>query len=280
MATTENTLAKPDQDRPVAACRIEGLSHRHGTRTAVDNVSFSIERGQMVALVGQSGAGKTTLLRIITGMIEPSSGSVELLGRDPGKISDLAERTRLVGMMQQRLDLVSQLSARHNVDAGMLGRWNLLKSLAYLALPFTHPPSMAALASVGLEARANERVSRLSGGEQQRVALARVLVQDPQVIVADEPVASLDPDLASDLLGLLRKIATERDRTVIASIHDPVLASRHFDRVIGVREGGVQFDVPAEALTREMLGQLYERKTGNGDGDSGEAADGRLLWGI
>lgn len=234
----------------------------------------------MIAVVGQSGAGKTTLLRIITGMLQPDTGTVSLYGVQPSHTKNSAQRTRLVGMMQQRLDLVSELSARHNADAGMLGRWNLLRSLAALALPIEHAPTTAALARVGLAGRESERVSRLSGGEQQRVAMARILVQDPEVIVADEPVASLDPDLASELLELLRAIARERGRTVVASIHDPQLARAYFDRVIGLREGSLMFDLPSDELTDEHLSQLYDRGVAVQPQAGNESDMERPLWGI
>lgn len=214
----------------------------------------------MVALIGPSGAGKTTLLRLVTGMLQPVTGEVVLYGVRPTDLKDTAQRTRLVGMMQQRLDLVSQLSVRHNVDAGMLGRWGLARSLAALFLPLSYQPTNAALDRVGLAGRESERVSRLSGGEQQRVAMARLLVQDSEVIVADEPVSSLDPALADDLLGLLREISRERGRTVIASLHTPELARTHFDRAIGLRDGSVAFDVPASELTGELLDAVYRRE--------------------
>lgn len=280
MTTIEsNPAGTSDAHAGKDSCRISGVGLSYGNRVALKDVSFTAERGQMVAVVGQSGAGKTTLLRIIAGMLQPDTGEVSLYGVQPYALKDSGERTRLVGMMQQRLDLVSELSARHNADAGMLGRWNLFRSLAALALPIKNPSTTAALERVGLAGRESERVSKLSGGEQQRVAMARVLVQDPEVIVADEPVASLDPDLAGELLGLLRSIALERGRTVIASIHDPRLAQTHFDRVIGLREGVLQFDLAASELTPEHLDELYER--GRDDRSELSESDGeRPLWGI
>jgi phosphonate transport system ATP-binding protein len=265
---------------PADVCRVSNLSYSYGNRVALHDVSFSVKRGQTLALVGPSGAGKTTLLRLMTGMLKPADGEVSLYGVQPGDLADSAKRTRLVGMMQQRLDLVAQLSAQHNVDAGMLGRWNLLRSLAALILPITHGPSTAALDRVGLAGRGSERVSRLSGGEQQRVAMARLLVQDPEVFIADEPVAALDPTLADDLLGLLQEIATERGRTVIASLHTPGLARTHFDRVIGLREGRVAFDVAAGELTDELLGTVYSRATVPEPVATGHVDERSGLWGI
>lgn len=211
----------------------------------------------MVAIVGPSGSGKTTLLRLIAGMLRPAAGQIKVYGVQPFEMASTADRTALVGMMQQRLDLVPQLSARHNVDAGMLGRWSLLRSLVGLLLPVSHEPTTAALARVGLAGRELDRVERLSGGEQQRVALARVLVQDPRLILADEPVSSLDPSLADELLSLFRAIAVERERTVIATVHDPELARRYFDRVIGLRHGSLVFDVPSSDLSPGLLADLY-----------------------
>ncbi len=281
MSTTEPTTAtSPDAANHEAdICKIDGVTFNYGNRVALNDVSFSASRGQTIALIGQSGAGKTTLLRIIAGMLTPTSGTVSLYGEQPSEIRDASRRTRLVGMMQQRLDLVPQLSARHNAEAGMLGRWSLWRSLAGLALPLKHGPAEDALARVGLAGRGTERVSKLSGGEQQRVAMARLLVQDPEVIVADEPVASLDPDLANELIVLLKSIAKERGRTVFASVHDPRLAIAHFDRVIGLRESDVQFDLAADEVTSEHLQSLYERFNG-AERDGAATEMERPLWGI
>ena len=239
------------------SCRVTGLNHIYGERSALNDVTFNVGAGEMVAVLGSSGSGKTTLLRLIAGMLRPTGGEIEVYGVRPFDVSDAALRTGLVGMMQQRLDLVPQLSARHNVDAGMLGRWGLLRSLAGLLFPVFHEPTTAALARVGLAGRESERVSRLSGGEQQRVALARVLVQDPGLILADEPVASLDPALADELLALFRTVVKERGRTVIASLHNPEMARRYFDRVIGLRDGELAFDVSSSHLVPGLLADLY-----------------------
>jgi phosphonate transport system ATP-binding protein len=258
--TSQATGPHKAESADAEICRVSNVGHSYGTRVALRNVSLTIERRQTVALVGPSGAGKTTLLRLIAGMLQPITGEITLYGLQPAELKDTAERTRLVGMMQQRLDLVSQLSVRHNVEAGMLGRWSTARSLAALFLPLTYQPANAAMDRVGLAGRESERVSRISGGEQQRVAMARLLVQDPQVILADEPVSSLDPALADDLLDLLREISRERGRTIIASLHTPELARTHFDRAIGLRDGSVAFDVPASDLSEELLAAVYRRE--------------------
>jgi phosphonate transport system ATP-binding protein len=140
----------------------------------------------------------------------------------------------------------------------MLGRWSLWRSLAGLFLPVEHSGSTEAIAKVGLAGLERERVSRLSGGEQQRVAIARALAQDPLVIVADEPVASLDPALAEQVIDSLRATARERGKTVFASLHTPGMARDHFDRVIGVKAGRIAFDVPGPELSPGLLSDIYE----------------------
>ena len=248
---------RPEPDQ-LAAVELEHVSFRYGQAAVLDDVSLSISRGEAVALVGSSGAGKTTLLRLIAGMLAPTSGSLTTYGAAPHELRDRRKRSEMVGMVQQRLDLVPQLSVRHNVEAGMLGRWSLWRSLAGLFLPIEHAGSREAIAQVGLAGLERERVSRLSGGEQQRVAIARALAQDPKIIVADEPVASLDPTLADQVLQAFRAVASEEGKTVIASLHTPEMARDHFDRVVGVKSGRVAFDVPASELSREMLDAVYD----------------------
>jgi phosphonate transport system ATP-binding protein len=249
-----------DDRRPAnLACQLDSVSVRYRQFTALTDVSLRIAEGETVAIVGPSGAGKTSLLRLLSGMLRQVSGSVFMFGRPLAAMDHRRELPLLVGMMQQRFDLVPQLSVRNNVEAGMLGQWNLLRTVAGLFLSVRHPGAAEAIRRVGLEGRGNDRVSKLSGGEQQRVALARVLTQAPRIILADEPVASLDPELADDLLSLLRQIADEQGRTVIASLHVPEMARRHFDRVIGLRHGTITFDVPASELREEQLRDLYSR---------------------
>lgn len=243
--------------------RVRDLSKAYSGTQALRNVTLSVHKGETVALVGPSGAGKTTLLRLLAGMLPPSSGSIDILGHPLSSLRPGQELTGLVGMMQQRLDLVPQLSVRNNVEAGLLGRWSLVRSLAGLVLPLEHAGARAAIERVGLGIKRHDRVERLSGGEQQRVALARVLVQDPAVILADEPVASLDPALAEDLLTLLTDIARESGRTVIASLHSPELARRHFARAVGLRDGAVAFDVSARDLTDDLLESVYRLPAGS-----------------
>lgn len=245
-----------DPHAATAACELESVTVAYGAVTAVRDLTLRIPPGETVALVGSSGAGKTSVLRALAGLVTPAAGTVSLQGRP------LAEQRRalpqMVGMMQQRLDLVGQLAVKHNVQAGALGRWGLARSLAALLLPLEHPPARAAAERVGVADKLGVRVAHLSGGEQQRVALARLLVQNPSMVLADEPVAALDPALADDLVALLCALAREGGRTLVASLHSPELARAHFDRIVGLRHGRLAFDLPSDQVTPARLDGLYE----------------------
>ncbi|MCH8235037.1 MAG: ATP-binding cassette domain-containing protein [Chloroflexi bacterium] len=254
----------------VAACEIVDVGYDYGSAMALQGVSLRIEPGESIALIGPSGSGKTTLLRVIAGLLKPQRGTVHIMGRPIAGMKFGRELAGLVGMMQQQLDLVPQLAVKHNIQAGNLGRWGALRSIAALAFPVQSPNARDAARRVGLEDRFTTRVARLSGGEQQRVALARLLVQDPDVMLADEPVSALDPALANDLLALLCDIASEQPgpsgatRTLIASVHQPDLALRYFDRVVALRSGRIVFDKPSAEVAEDDLEQVYalaERRT-------------------
>ena len=239
------------------AVDLDGVRKRYGGLAAVDGVSLAVAQGQTVALVGPSGAGKTTLLRLMAGSLAPDDGVVRLHGRDIGALTPGRELAGLVGIVAQQYDLVPNLSALQNVLAGHLGSWSLWRSLLSLVAPRDKPLAMRALERVGVADQAYQRAGLLSGGEQQRVAIARVLVQDPVVVLADEPVASLDPARAADVLQLLTGIARENGKTLMASMHAVELAMGHFDRLVGVRDGTVRFDAAPSAVTEAMLANLY-----------------------
>ena len=228
-----------------------------GSVSALNHLDLSIATGETVALVGPSGAGKTSLLRVLAGTIVPTRGTASLLGAEPSSLRSTGRLPSLVGLMPQRLDLIPQLTVKQNIQAGALGRWTLLRSVAALLRPLALPAARAAAARVGIEQRFLQRVTRCSGGEQQRTALARLLVQDPRILLVDEPVSSLDPARADDLLTLLCSLAVEDGRTLVASLHTPELARHHFDRVIGLRDGCVAFDEPAESVTPQLLARVY-----------------------
>ena len=238
--------------------RVESVTKAYSGRVAVSSVSLSIGEGEAVAVIGPSGSGKTTLLHLLSGVVQPDGGSVALNGHVLSQMKQGRELARMVGVIHQQFDLVPHLSVIHNVLAGRLGEWGLVRSLLSLVSPRDREVALKALDRVGLSDKLYERTSRLSGGELQRVAIARLLVQDPQVIIADEPVASLDPARATDLLQLLSDVAGESGKTLIASIHTVDLARRFFTRAIGLRGGEVSFDLPVSRVTDSLLSQLYE----------------------
>ncbi len=253
---------EPEPLYSTASCAVvlAEVSKQYGQKEAIAPLSLSIDPGERVAFLGPSGGGKTTLLRILSGQLESSTGTVLLCDRDLAKMPAGREVSKLVGMIHQQFDLVPNLSALQNVLAGQLGEWSLLKSLVSLVWPMNRGIGLSALARVGVEGIAYQRAGRLSGGEQQRVAIARLLVQDPQVILADEPVSSLDPARAGEVLQLLVGIAQEAGKTLIASMHSVELAREHFSRLIGLRNGAVTFDLPSHEVTEDMLHDLYDLK--------------------
>ena len=240
------------------AVLLDGVSKRYDEATVLAPLSLAVEPGERVALIGPSGAGKTTLLRLIAGAVAPSTGCVELRGRNVASLRPGRELARLVGMIAQQFDLVPNLSVLHNVLAGRLGEWSFGRSLLSLVWPRDQRLAFEALERVGVTHLAHQRAARLSGGEQQRVAIARVLVQRPTVVLADEPVASLDPARAREVVRLLTDVTEEQGETLVASIHSIDLAREFFDRIVGLRNGLVQFDVPAFSIRDRMLEDLYE----------------------
>ncbi|MDP6511817.1 MAG: ATP-binding cassette domain-containing protein [SAR202 cluster bacterium] len=248
------------------AFRLDRVAKSYPGRLALNAISLEIGVGESIAVVGPSGSGKTTLLHLLAGVIQPDSGDIALNGHSLSEINPGRELSSLVGVIHQQYDLVPHLSVLHNVLAGRLGQWSMLRSLISLVSPRDQWLAVHALEQVGLEDRILERASRLSGGEQQRVAIARLLVQDPQVIIADEPVASLDPARAADLINMLARIARESNKTLISSIHSTDLAHDYFDRVIGLRNGELQFDLPAASVSSELLADLYVLEGLEGEG--------------
>ncbi|MYB84727.1 MAG: ATP-binding cassette domain-containing protein [Chloroflexi bacterium] len=240
------------------AVLLDGVSKRYDEATVLAPLSLAVEPGERVALIGPSGAGKTTLLRLIAGAVAPSTGCVELRGRNVASLRPGRELARLVGIIAQQFDLVPNLSVLHNVLAGRLGEWSFGRSLLSLVWPRDQRLAFDALERVGVTHLAHQRAARLSGGEQQRVAIARVLVQRPTVVLADEPVASLDPARAREVVRLLTDVTEEQGETLVASIHSIDLAREFFDRIVGLRNGLVQFDVPAFSIRDRMLEDLYE----------------------
>lgn len=238
--------------------RLEGVGKSYPGKVALHPLDMEIPQGQRVAVVGPSGAGKTTLLHLVAGLLRPDPGGrVLVAGRDLSTLRPGPRLAALVGLVPQQFDLVPHLSLLHNVLAGRLARWGLLRSALSLAVPQEREVALAALRRVGVREDPLRRAGRLSGGEQQRVAIARLLVQDPALVVADEPVASLDPAWARDILDLLDEVVREGRKTLLVSLHSLELLPGRFDRVLGLREGRLIFDVSAASLEPRLLERLY-----------------------
>jgi phosphonate transport system ATP-binding protein len=241
--------------------RVERLTKRYGdTVTALADVSFSIEPGEFVAVLGPSGAGKTTLFRCLTGLTRPDGGSVIVRGRDICAIrgQQLRAARQDVALIFQQFNLVRRLTALHNVLAGRLAR---LPTWRVVLRRFARPDRQRALAcldAVGLLDRAYARADELSGGQQQRVAIARALAQEATVVLADEPVASLDPESAAVVLDTLRVVA-RTGVAVVASLHQVHLAAAYADRIIALRAGRVVENAPVGRLDARAFEQIYAR---------------------
>ncbi len=240
------------------ALREVGVVHRNGHR-ALQRLTLQARQGERVALVGPSGAGKTTLLRLLALSLKPAEGRFELFGGDPWHVrgGDLRRLRGRIGHLHQSPPIPPRQRVVHAVLAGRLGQWPWWRALASLLMPVDCDGAAAELARLELADRLFERCDRLSGGQLQRVALARLLYRRPDLLLADEPVAAMDPALAELTVQLLNAEARRRGATLVASMHAVDLALRHFERVIGVRGGRILFDLPAEQVDSLRLEALY-----------------------
>jgi phosphonate transport system ATP-binding protein len=229
-------------------------------KIALSSLSFSIKQGELVALIGPSGAGKTTLLNAIAGLVKPESGSLTIDSKPLEEYKRGKRFARKIGVIRQQFDLIGPLAVIHNVLAGKLSEWGFIKSLFSLLVPQEKEAALTALERVGLSDKSYEITATLSGGEQQRVAMARLMVQNPEIILADEPVASLDPARADDVLEMLTKIVTEENQTLLTSLHSVEYARKYFKRIISLKNGKLFFDLPTEEVTDELLQELYQLK--------------------
>ena len=243
---------------PAPAVSLRAVGKSYAGTVALAPLSLEVGQGERVAVLGPSGSGKTTLLHLVAGVVRPDAGTVTLSGRDLAGIRPGRELAALVGVIHQQFDLVPHLPVLHNVLAGRLGEWGLWRSLLSLAAARDRGLAVAAVERVGIADKLHERTSRLSGGEQQRVALARLLVQRPGIVLADEPVSSLDPARADDIVRLLTGIVAESENTLIASLHSVGLARRYFTRAIGLRDGRLKFDVAMDEVEDATLRALYD----------------------
>ena len=242
--------------------RIDSLVKSFDTMRAVNGVSLSVGPGEFVALLGPSGSGKSTVFRCVSRLVRPDAGGVYVDGQRVDTLEGrrLRRQRRVMGLIFQQFNLIGRLSAIDNVLAGRLGSVGTLRAVLRAFSREDRQLALAALDRVGLLDKAYQRADSLSGGQQQRVAIARVVAQQSRIILADEPVASLDPAAAENVLGLLRSIAHEQGIAVLCSLHQTDLARRFADRVVAMKDGRVVLDAPVAGLGQEELTAIY----GNG----------------
>ena len=254
-----NTIVSGGADSLIS---LTGVSKRFPNGTlALDNVSLEVPRGQLLSLIGLSGSGKSTLMRHLNGLHKPTAGTVRVMGVEVSSTSNRQLRSvrRNVGFVFQQFGLVGRATCLENVLSGALGRlkgprygvWSYPRDLRRQA--FDH------LDRVGLAPQAYQRADTLSGGQMQRVAIARTLMQQPQLLLADDPVASLDPESSAQVLELLLRIAIEEKMTVIVTLHQVELALGWAHRIVGLRDGQVVLDRDARGLSQGDVMEVYQR---------------------
>jgi len=239
---------------------VAGLAKVYPTgKKALGGVDVVIDRPQLVAVIGSSGAGKSTFIRCINRLVEPTAGSVRLNGEDIVALDrkGLRAARRRIGMIFQEYNLVERLSVMQNVLSGRLGYTGLFASLRYRFPPEDIQAAFALLDRVGLDGYHNQRADALSGGQRQRVGIARALMQRPDLLLLDEPTASLDPKTSRQIMRLVRELVAERQTPAIINIHDVALARAHADRIIGMKDGLIVLDAEASALTDAALTRIY-----------------------
>lgn len=246
-----------------AVLSIRNASKTFGQRRALDDVSLDVTKGEMIALIGPSGSGKSTLLRSISALqtIDAGPGVITAFDgpvQENGRISPNVRRTRTrIGMIFQQFNLVGRLSLFSNVALGSLGRIGFWRGVFGLWPAETKQAVMAALHRFGVSDYATQRANTLSGGQQQRGAIARALVQKAKIVLADEPVASLDPVSARRVMEILRELNQQDGLTVIVTLHQVDYALRYCRRVVALKAGRVVYDGPASGLKTEQLIDIY-----------------------
>ncbi|MGI9350021.1 MAG: phosphonate ABC transporter ATP-binding protein [Rhizobiaceae bacterium] len=240
--------------------RIENMFKRYPTGDeALKGVSLEIPDGQVIALIGPSGAGKSTLIRCINRLVEPTSGSVKLADLELTSLgsSSLRKARRRMGMIFQEYALVERLTVMENVLSGRLGYVGFWQSW-FRRFPATDiSEAFRLLDRVGLMEMVEKRADALSGGQRQRVGIARALIQNPDLLLVDEPTASLDPKTSRQIMRLICELCTERNLSAIINIHDVLLAQMFAQRIVGLRLGEIVYDGDPSGLTPEVLTEIY-----------------------
>ncbi|MFI8744048.1 phosphonate ABC transporter ATP-binding protein [Pseudomonas sp. NPDC077186] len=247
-----------------AVIRVDRLNKSFGRKQALFDLALSVQPGEMVALIGASGSGKSTLLRHLAGLAccdRTGGGSIEVLGRQvqaEGRLNGEVRRLRAdIGYIFQQFNLVGRLSVLQNVLLGGLGRMPRWRGSLSLFSAEEKQRAMVALERVGLAEFAAQRASTLSGGQQQRVAIARALCQQAEVILADEPIASLDPESARKVMEILADINRRDGKTVVVTLHQVDYAVRYCQRAVALKGGRIHFDGPTASFNPDFLNDLY-----------------------
>src|ERR1041384_2434751 len=240
--------------------RIKGLVKRYRTGdVALKEIDLDVPDGQVMALIGPSGAGKSTVIRCINRLVEPTAGTITLndvevttLGR-----GELRRARQRMGMIFQEYALVERLSVMENVLSGRLGTMGFWPSFFRRFPQSDIDEAFRLLSRVGLDAMADKRADELSGGQRQRVGICRALIQDPELLLVDEPTASLDPKTSRQIMRLIKELCAERKLSAIINIHDVMLAQMFAERIVGLQLGIVVYDGPPDGLTPEVLTSIY-----------------------
>ena len=224
---------------------------------ALNGVNLKVKKGEFLSILGPSGSGKTTLLRSINGLENIDNGKISFENEKINK-DNLPEIQKKTGMIFQEFNLVNNLSAINNVLSGLLNSSSKFLSMFYLFTKEQKLEALKALETVGLLNKAYERVDELSGGQRQRIGIARAIIKRPKLLLADEPVASLDPKAANLIMSLLKKINKEFEITIICNLHQVELASKYSDRIVGLLEGEIMFDKTASNINKTAISEIYK----------------------
>lgn len=233
-----------------------------GKKLALDGINLSVQSGEFIVVIGPSGAGKSTLIRTINQLVRPTSGTVYFDGCELTSLKGRALRKKRgdIGMIFQHYNLIGRTNVIKNVLHGRLSRMPFYKSLLGLYPEIERSQALKLLKTVGLEDQIYQRASDLSGGQMQRVGICRALMQEPKLILADEPIASLDPKSADIVMDQLKTITTRRQITCIVNLHQVDYAKQYATRILGVKEGKIVFDGPPEALSTKITAAIYAGK--------------------
>jgi phosphonate transport system ATP-binding protein len=265
--------------------RIKGLTKRYRTGDlALKGIDIDVPDGQVMALIGPSGAGKSTVIRCINRLVEPTSGSIALNDVDIVALgsADLRRMRRRMGMIFQEYALVERLSVMENVLTGRLGYVGFWQSWLRRFPQSDIDEAFRLLARVGLDHMADKRADELSGGQRQRIGICRALIQNPELLLVDEPTASLDPKTSRQIMRLIKELCNERKLSAIINIHDVMLAQMFAERIVGLRLGEIVYDGPPGELTPAALTSIYGEEDWSAtirkvDEEAGEAQEDNVV---